>query len=428
MACFTQSLSSTSQIKISMENLWTFAIIVIFAGRITALPSFSTCANRYPRAKHSVPLYRSAPPALGNFEADITVGTQNVRAILDTGSSNTWFMQQGVQCLDPATFEPISNDLCGFTGPRLMPSSSFEQVDTHSNLTYGSGQSIIAVDGYDHILFGGIEIPKQEINLATMVVGKFTENVTGLVGLAYPFLTKAYPGNNPSADVACNDTVGASNTSCNEQHYSPLLSTIFAKGLTPPLFAFAISRSAPKAGVMTVGGLPDLHEPSINVTSQSVEAIVPIEKYDGLQHYSWFVITVDSLNYPGAAAGAGKGQWVVDSGTIQTLVGKEQARYINTLFNPPAQYNETLGLYLVECNATAPDFGVEIGGKFFNFNSKDMILSGQGDTVCESAIQPSTTAGSYPPILGSTFFRNVLAVFDVGESQMTFASRVHYQE
>ena len=112
---------------------------------------------------------------------------------------------------------------------------------------------------------------------------------------------------------------------------------------------------------MTIGGLPDLRHPQINVTSQSIEVTVPIEKVKDTQRYTYYIVSVDGFHYHGAFAGAGKGQYIVDTGTVQTLMGEKEAKRINALFDPPAHYDKEVGAYVVPCTASAPVFGVEIG-------------------------------------------------------------------
>ena len=118
---------------------------------------------------------------------------------------------------------------------------------------------------------------------------------------------------------------------------------------------------------------------------------------------------------------------MVDTGTVQNAFPKEQADPFNALFYPPAVYNETLVVHVAQCNATATDLGVQIGGKVFGFSRLEMILStGVDDEGCFSVVQAGTNAPGFPHILGSVFLRNVLAVFDVGKTQMTFSSRMYY--
>ena len=82
----------------------------------------------------------------------------------------------------------------------------------------------------------------------------------------------------------------------------------------------------------------------------------------------------------------------------------------------------------VPCDAVGPALELTIGGKKLVVEPHDMFIirgrSSRGD-VCSPSVQP---AGRSINILGGPFLRSVLAVFDVGASEMRFAQRVHLHE
>jgi hypothetical protein len=56
------------------------------------------------------------------------------------------------------------------------------------------------------------------------------------------------------------------------------------------------------------------------------------------------------------------------------------------------------------------------GGQAFSINSSDLVVPNRLDiTMCISGIQDSVL------VLGDTFLKSVLAVFDIGEETMQFA-------
>lgn len=402
--------------------------MVLLAANATALPSFKSCVDSYPQAEHTVPLYMTTYPFIGNFEANITVGSQNVTAVLDTGSSNTWFMSESVECVNTKTLEPISNDLCGFEGSKLKPSPSFQGINAHYNLSYGSGGFLIATACVDNVSFAGFDLLEQNLGLSTTASVFYPGKASGLVGLAYPSLSAIFPGEDPSTDRICSVAVGANNTGCNSKPITPLQDTIFATGQADSVFSFALGRGIPNAGIMAIGGLPNLRDPQVNVTEDSIQVTVPMEKLYNSSNYTAYVMSIDAVHYPGAPEGAGEGQYVVDTGTVTITVGEESAKILAASFDPPAWINETLGDYVVQCNATAPDFAMEIAGQLFNVTGKDLILELPPEhPFCYMGVQAGLAKPGFPPILGSVFLRNVLAVFDVGRTQMTFASRMNYE-
>lgn len=104
---------------------------------------------------------------------------------------------------------------------------------------------------------------------------------------------------------------------------------------------------------------------------------------------------------------------------------------MNAAFNPPAVYNANDGAYIVDCNATAPVHGITINGNTFYINPLDMILfagtDANGNDVCISGIDDGgsdTAADVY--VLGDTFQKNVVTVFDVGAGELRFAPHENY--
>lgn len=77
----------------------------------------------------------------------------------------------------------------------------------------------------------------------------------------------------------------------------------------------------------------------------------------------------------------------------------------------------------MNCSAVAPKFGVYIGSQFFYINPLDMMLETGLAGIC---LGTERRAGGGLAVLGDVFLKNVLAVFDVGASEMRFATREDY--
>lgn len=77
------------------------------------------------------------------------------------------------------------------------------------------------------------------------------------------------------------------------------------------------------------------------------------------------------------------------------------------------------------CDVNVPDFGVKIGGKVLKTSRESILVSRVNTTIdgvamCMLGIQPGIErAGA----LGDPFLSGVVAVFDVGSSEMRFAQR-----
>jgi hypothetical protein len=103
------------------------------------------------------------------------------------------------------------------------------------------------------------------------------------------------------------------------------------------------------------------------------------------------------------------------------------AQAVYNLFDPPAQLVHSTGLFYAPCNATIPNFGLQIGNSAFYMSPDDLLRQGARDPETNSLCRVGVTdSDSAPWVLGVTFLANVVAVFDIGNSEMRFAARHQY--
>ncbi len=102
------------------------------------------------------------------------------------------------------------------------------------------------------------------------------------------------------------------------------------------------------------------------------------------------------------------------------------ANAVNAAFEPAATFNSDEGVYTVSCTAKAPTLAITIGGTAFAINALDLIQDA-GSGSCISGVTDggdSDTADLF--ILGDTFQKNVVTVFDVGATELQFAPNEDY--
>lgn len=150
--------------------------------------------------------------------------------------------------------------------------------------------------------------------------------------------------------------------------------------------------------------------------------------------FGYYTINIDTFNLHGkpfAGTGGPGYQYIVDSGTTLNYVPNAFADAWNGAFDPPAVYSETDGVYYVDCKAKNTPLDIVIGGTKFDTNPLDLILlagtDANGNDVCISGV----TQGGVDPasdiyILGDTFQKNVVTVFDIGAGVLRFAAHEHY--
>ncbi|KAJ8065991.1 hypothetical protein OCU04_005087 [Sclerotinia nivalis] len=190
-------------------------------------------------------------------------------------------------------------------------------------------------------------------------------------------------------------------------------------GLVDSLFSLAIERSASgPAGYLALGGVP------------------PIDFVQDFTSTPILVISITDTRRPAYVNGkaisvAGTPYYIVDSGTIADYFPTAVANAINNAFKPAAVYREDVGGYVVSCAAVPPVFGIEIGVKIFYTNPLDRIIhpnkDANGNDICISSVIDGgdDTAGSLY-VLGDTFLKNVVAVFDVRAGVMQFVAGENY--
>jgi aspergillopepsin I len=205
---------------------------------------------------------------------------------------------------------------------------------------------------------------------------------------------------------------------------------MYTEGLIPPLFSLAILRdvSGP-SGYLALGGVPPIDFVQ-NFTSTPI-LITTIEGYP--KTYDFYTININGavLNERILDGSGGSIQYIVDSGTTLNYFPTKVAYEINNAFKPPVVYSADDGAFIVDCNAKPPTFGINIGKVVFYTNPLDMILLAGTDEdrndVCISGIDDGgsdTAADVY--ILGDTFQKNVVTVFDIGAWEVRFAEREYY--
>ena len=383
---------------------------------------------------HSNGVYGLTPVNYVASDAALTaylqIGTQSFQAQIDTGSSDTWVIGQNFQCLDGTTQAPEPESVCNF-GPAYTISPTFKRIrDENFHISYGDGTTETGIYGKEKVTIAGIPVQNQQIAVVDHAAEVADGETSGLIGLAFPSTTAAYAGTDPTKDTE-------------RIPYNPILTNMFSKGYVAPVFSLALKRSSITSGVaagglFAIGGLPPV---GYGATFASAPFQLLNVDFDGnpvaVPQYQFYTIIIDGFTYERSnetkwshpilpnpltpPTDPSQHQVIVDSGTTLTYVPTGIADAVNALFDPPAVKNN--GYYAVNCSAKAPEFGVVIGAQTFYINGQDLMTPTSVDGTCASGI---SDAGSGMSVLGTVFLRNVLAVFDVGASEMRFAAREFY--
>ncbi|KAL4804980.1 aspartic peptidase domain-containing protein [Aspergillus unguis] len=370
------------------------------------------------------------------FFAPVTIGGQEFSLLVDTGSSDLFVIEEDFECLDVDSsgqqYEEVSQSECGYNSAAysLNSSSTYQGISNESFLAaYGAGVAN-GLMAYEDIEVGGVTVTHQRFGLVN-VSTVMQLGGSGVMGLAYPIITSAYE-NNGTLDEE------------DQEPYSPLFVSMARRGLVDPYFSLAFDRlesgqETGDGGVMVLGGVAD-------VSTKGNWTTVPAEIYEdadlraknGSEVRSYWATTVQKVAY-GDGDDSGEYtdsyQTIVDSGAPLTYVPRKVADAWNALFDTPGQWSSVQQGYFVNCDDEVPPFSVQLGGKTFTLDSRDLVLhTGEeyaGVEICISGVtrgqemqvgeETDDTVELY--ILGAGFLKSVVAVFDFGKSEMRFAER-----
>lgn len=373
-----------------------------------------------------------------SWYAEVMVGVQKLKLILDTGSSDTWLIGEGFQCYNTSSTPHSEIDVrdCRF-GKTFFVEEEFDPIpDENFGLQYSDGEFLSGVFGVSDVTFASVPVAQQIA--VVQKAGWHGDGVTsGVIGLAYPALTAAFRA------------IGDNGTRVHVP-YSPILTTMAEQGIILPVFSIAMNRDPAVGSYLALGGVV----PGIAVFGEW--ATTPIEflhvsyldvVVPGVPQHQFYAITPDCYLYQNASitqvqtdhwiplvaasentTSSLPSQTIVDTGTTLVYLPPPTAHLLASLFEPPAIWDEEEGLFLVSCQALAPSFAVQIGGVVFPVEKQDLLLDEQReDEYCQAGFTAGELAsGIGIGILGDVFLRNVLVVFDVGAAQIRLKATGYY--
>ena len=153
-------------------------------------------------------------------------------------------------------------------------------------------------------------------------------------------------------------------------------------------------RSPNAGGYLAFGTLPSVAHGAFVTAPVEITKTLPEALTNGTRQISEWTISVDAITWDGKTSGQ-PFQVVIDSGNWLFVLPQALAHEINNAFDPPAKLslipNEDQAYYSVKCDATPPaNFGVQIAGKMFKIDSRDMIWMGS-DRICYSSVAPGVS-------------------------------------
>jgi hypothetical protein len=332
-------------------------------------------------------------------------------------------MKSGFTCLDRASGLQQPQEDCLYDVDKTYNiSDTYEEIPHQIfGIQYGDGIAS-GVMAFEEVTVAGVTIPRQRVGIADKSTPMGDGVNSGLIGLGYPALTSAHPSN-----ITDNTTYWF-----NRLPYKPILWEMYDQGLIrEPYFAHAIARSPLNesstsfGGYLSFGELPPFkHDDNWATVPVEIMNNIPLNFTSYKRTPSYWATTVPSAGWGEKGNSSEPFQAFFDSGNFLSYVPGRIADPVNKLFDPPAVYNEDIAVYIVDCNAKAPDsFTFEIGGQVFAHNPADLIY--QTGDFCISSISKSDdikVGGTLQlNIIGVPFLKSVVSVFDFGNNEIRFA-------
>jgi hypothetical protein len=365
------------------------------------------------------------------FMTTVKIGDQDFAMVIDVGSSDTWVAMKGFKCAErtgiSATFLDwlLGKPKCLF-GRTYEKTTNFSQVpDQHFSTAYADGEYARGLMGKETLTLSNLTIADQPMGFAQLASWTGDGVSSGILGLAFPSITNAYAGISFQKEKKLE---GANIP------YPPVFTNMYRKKLIKPYFSMALNRASEGPGALAFGGLPG---PSFKHTGDFARA--PLQQLvlktktppppmveDGLNDYRFYAVNTGgfTVNSQPVLSQGGSMQVIIDSGSRLTHLPSKIVEAIAQKWQPPATYVTLTDEWTVDCAGKPPKVGVLFNGTTIFIDSGDLVLKVAGN-MCISTIQKNPGGddkGMF--VLGAPFLRSVIAVFDVGASEMRFANRV----
>lgn len=336
------------------------------------------------------------------------IGTppQTLNLDFDTGSSDLWVFSSQTPKTQ-VTNQTIYNIEASSTA-KLLQGAKW-------SIRYGDGSGSSGVVYTDVVEVGGVTVPNQAVEVATQVSASFTGdgNSDGLLGLGFSTINQVSPVkqktffDNAKAELAM-----------------PLFSANLKAGKgTATSFPPPYTQISPSP-LLTRTAAGNYNFGFIDPTEFSGQlTFIDVNTTAGFWQFTAAGFAVGPA---GTAMVSSPHQAIADTGTTLLLLpaAVAQAYYARV---PGASNNATVGGYVFSCQATLPDFTVQIGsyaavvpGSLINFAPVDTDDFATA-TQCFGGIQAA--AGLPFAIYGDIFLKSQFVVFHGGNEQLGFAPK-----
>ncbi|KAF2097613.1 candidapepsin-4 precursor [Rhizodiscina lignyota] len=322
------------------------------------------------------------------YFVNISLGGQQLRLDIDTGSSDLWANAPNSQiCSEQGNF-------CAISGTYDANSSdSYNYVNSDFSIKYADGTFAEGDYATDTLKIGSTSIDNMQFG-----IGYNSTSQNGILGIGYE-----------SNEVQLAAT---------GQTYRNLpTSLVNSNIIQSPAYSLWLNDFEANTGSILFGGVDtDKYHGQLST--------LPLIKEQG--EFREFIIALTGVSAANQSVFNDTSNAVpvlLDSGSSLTYLPDDIANSLFQVFNADYQQNE--GAAIVDCNLANQDESVD-----FTFSSPTIsvplnelvvvaAIRGNGDPICILGIAP---AGDSTPVLGDTFLRSAYVVYDLANNEISLAA------
>ncbi|EPS38721.1 hypothetical protein H072_7553 [Dactylellina haptotyla CBS 200.50] len=368
-----------------------------------------------------------------SFYVPVQVGNQDLNLIIDTGSSDTWVVQNNFTCFNvpmQSGNETTSNaDIpCDFGGYFFPTESSTFKVLRSDlgtlRIHYADGSAVAGYVGQDIVNVSGLLI-NQTIGVAEFTRWRGDDSTAGILGLGYPGTISPLEGHEPydwspigaggpRKKFDCHETYPSFIQSLANQGHSPVFGVTMEKSTN---WLWGLQGGVLEdAGVLGFGGIPNV--PRLGFPF--AKAVMNPQYTENNTCPSDFrqigySFEIDGITDGGDMWIAGNRTVKVDTGSAPIILPYSLARLFIEKMGPSLDPSVTP--WIVDCNATLPEIGFVMNEIVITLD-RNQILRERSNSP--SFITPARCYTNFminhwndDIILGIPFLQGALVVYDL---------------